>query len=202
MVSSVKPLTSRTLDFIYVIFFSIHIPAFFLVDSQALFPETIRPLGFFTNWYLNSFNDPIIGGAIGDWEVGGWTWVWIKSFLWLEAVYQVPMFFLGIINLRSGKLTSLLLSRCNWETTDNKKFYPWLMIYGASTATTLLPAIAIIMTAPVGEVGIRGVQLSYSQRLNALSSFVPFLIIPLTMAIDMALRISKLIQKDEVTKEE
>jgi hypothetical protein len=95
----VKPLKERPLDLIYVIFFAIHIPAFFLVDSQTLYPDGWRPLA---NWYLEQFNDPNIGGALGEWKAGAWTWIWFRSFLWLEALFQLPMFFLGIINLKNG----------------------------------------------------------------------------------------------------
>lgn len=76
---------------------------------------------------------------------------------------------------------------------DNKKFYPWLLFYGASTTTTLIPSLATVLNAPLGEVGIRGVQLSQAQRLNLLGSYIPFLIIPLVMALDMTIRISKIV---------
>jgi len=175
----VKSLKERPLDLIYVVFFAIHIPTFFLMDSQILYPEGWRPMARLIDWYLSEYNDPIVGGAIGEWKVGGWTWSWIHTFFWLEALFQLPIFFLGIKHLKN----------------DNKTFYPWILLYGASTATTLLPSLAIVLTAPLGEIGIRGVQLSHMQRAKLLGSYVPFLIIPLTMAVDMAYRISKMIEQ-------
>jgi hypothetical protein len=111
-----KPLTSRPLDLLYTIFFSIHIPTFFLMDSQALYARHFAgPLRGLLEWYLDVYNDPIMGGALGEWStnerklggitVGGgndWVWVWIRSFLVLEALFQFPIFVLGIINLRKG----------------------------------------------------------------------------------------------------
>lgn len=97
-----KPLKERPLDLVYVIFFAIHIPTFFLIDSQPLYPEGWRPTARLIEYYLEIYNDPIVGGALGEWKVGGWTWVWIHSFFWLEALFQLPIFILGIINLKKG----------------------------------------------------------------------------------------------------
>jgi hypothetical protein len=49
----------------------------------------------------------------------------------------------------------------------------------------------------MGEKSIRGVQITEGQRLNLLLSYLPFLIIPLTMAVDMSLRIGRIIGESE-----
>ena len=97
-----KSLKERPLDLVYVLFFTIHIPTFFLMDSQALYPEGWRPLAQLIDWYLADYNDPLLGGALGEWKVGGWIWAGIRIFFWLEALFQLPMFFLGIKHLKNG----------------------------------------------------------------------------------------------------
>jgi len=168
------------------------------MDSQSLYSHAYRPkpLKWLLDWYLENYNDPVLGGAFGEWSTGkgklshiisggeggnDWVWNWIRSFLWLEALFQFPIFVLAIINLKK----------------DNKKFYPYILAYGASTATTLLPSLAAVLSAPVGETSIRGVQITEGQRMNLLFSYVPFLLIPLGMAVDMCFRIAKIVGESE-----
>lgn len=75
--------------------------------------------------------------------------------------------------------------------------YLLLLIYGASTATTLLPCLAVILATPATSatnIQEKVVSLSAEQRGLLLASYVPFLVIPLMMTVDMALRISKLVR--------
>jgi len=64
------PLTSRPLALFYTSFFALHIPTFFLVDSQTLYSDAYRPrpLKWMLEWYLDTYNDPILGGALGEWS--------------------------------------------------------------------------------------------------------------------------------------
>lgn len=98
-----KPLTSRPLDLFYTVFFALHIPTFLVIDSQSLFLDGPRPTAKIIEFYLSEHNDPLIGGAFGEWPVFGWTAVWFRSYLWLEALYLFPMFVLGIVILIKGE---------------------------------------------------------------------------------------------------
>ena len=78
---------------------------------------------------------------------------------------------------------------------DNPRFYPWILVYAASTTTTLLPCLAILVNTPMGGSSIAGKQINFAQLMNLYGSYVPFLLIPLVMTIDMAWRCHKLITK-------
>lgn len=65
---------------------------------------------------------------------------------------------------------------------DIKRVYPLLLVYGASTTTTLLPCLSVLFSPSSSS------SLTFFQTSLLLSSYIPFLSIPLTMAVDMALR--------------
>ncbi|KAG6326814.1 hypothetical protein ID866_12275, partial [Astraeus odoratus] len=95
--------------------------------------------------------------------------------------FQLPVFFIGAYKL--------------WK--DSPSVYPLLLFYGASTATTVLPCLATLFATPItsAETMAAGVPPFTSfQQLLLLSSYFPFLLIPLMMAVDMAFRLSKFVQ--------
>ncbi|KAI0076612.1 hypothetical protein K474DRAFT_1691295 [Panus rudis PR-1116 ss-1] len=176
------PLKSRPLDLLYFIFFLIHLPSTLLVDLQAIYPHGLLP-GIITKLpelYINLSSDPLIGGAMGYFGVPE-NYLWFKSFLLLEAFFQVPVFILGMRGLWKG----------------SQKIYLLLLIYAASTTTTLLPCLAILLATPTTSpetVAAKIISVTAEQRLLLLSSYVPFLIIPLTMLVDMSSRVFRLMQ--------
>ncbi|KAH7885861.1 transmembrane protein 6/97 [Phlebopus sp. FC_14] len=175
------PLSSRSLDLVYFVFFLIHLPASLLLDCQALYPTWLVP-GFISalpRMYTQMSGDPLINGAMG---LAGDSsqFVWFKCFLALEASFQVPVFVLGMRGL--------------WK--DSRSIYVLLLIYAASTATTTLPCVAVLLGMPAtsAETVAAGVQsLTSSQRLLLLTSYIPFFLLPLFMTVDMALRILQLV---------
>jgi hypothetical protein len=81
--------------------------------------------------------------------------------------------------------------------TGSRSIYLLLLIYGASTVTTLLPCLTVLFTTPATAATVtekKVLSLSDIQRLTLLSSYIPFLLIPLTMTLDMAQRIYGLMQ--------
>ncbi|KAF8817441.1 hypothetical protein BYT27DRAFT_7227145 [Phlegmacium glaucopus] len=180
------PLTARPLDLLYYLFFASHIPATLIIDLQALYkaPSYLRvPIEF----YIGMSRDPLIGvvsGAFGDSS----HLTWFKSFLFLELFFQLPVFFLGLRGLYKGSWT----------------IYPLLALYAASTATTTLPCVFQILQTPetTPETLAQNLpSITASQRLLLLSSYIPFFLIPLIMAVDMGMRVHKLV-KVAIKKEE
>ncbi|KIK99355.1 hypothetical protein PAXRUDRAFT_822835 [Paxillus rubicundulus Ve08.2h10] len=175
------PLSSRPLDLIYFTFFVIHLPASLLLDCQAVYPSWLVP-SFITvlpKMYTQFSADPLINGAMG-YAGDSSNFIWFKSFLALEAFFQVPVFVLGIRGL--------------WK--DSRSIYVLLLVYAASTATTTLPCLAVLLATPITSAqtiaaGIPSV--TSFQRLLLLSSYVPFFLLPLFMTVDMALRVIKLV---------
>lgn len=73
------------------------------MDLQSLYPAEYVPgfLSLLNKLYIGFSGDPIIFGmATNDPGVTRW----LTSFFWLEALFQLPIFFLGIHALRKGVL--------------------------------------------------------------------------------------------------
>ncbi|KAI0918070.1 hypothetical protein AcW1_007047 [Taiwanofungus camphoratus] len=175
-------LTSRPLDLVYFTFFMIHLPATLLVDLQAIYPTSMVPamISKIPELYIAMSSDPLIGGAMGYFGQLD-SYVWFKTFLMLEAFFQIPVFIFGMRGL--------------WK--DSRSIYVLLLIYAASTSTTTLPCLAVILTTPLTSsqtVTAELVSITSEQRLLLLSSYIPFFLIPLVMAVDMATRVSKLVK--------
>ncbi|KAJ3507397.1 hypothetical protein NLJ89_g6328 [Agrocybe chaxingu] len=184
------PLSMRPLDLVYFTFFAIHLPASLIIDLQYIYPPSLVP-GLLRNavdTYIFMSRDPLIGGvfeAFGD----STHLIWFKTFLVLEAVFQIPVFVIGLRGLYHG----------------SRKIYPLLALYGASSATTTLACLAVVLITPettTHTLAQGAASVSSEQRLLLLSSYVPFFVIPFMMAVDMGLRVSQLIQKGIKAEEE
>ncbi|KAG1850682.1 transmembrane protein 6/97 [Suillus subluteus] len=176
-----SPITSRPLDLVYFAFFLVHIPATLLIDLQALYPPSLTPyfIRALPQLYVQMSNDPLIGSVLGM-SGDGQPFVWFKTFLAVEALFQLPVFVLGARGL--------------WR--DSRSIYVLLLIYAASTTTTTLPCLSVLMTTPTTSaqtITDKIVSVTTSQRFLLLSSYIPFFIIPFIMTIDMASRLSKLV---------
>ena len=71
-----------------------------------------------------------------------------------------------------------------------------MVVYGASTATTTLPCLTVLLFTPITSVQTiaAGVQsISVFQCFLLLSSYLPFFLVPMFMTVDMAIRIAKLL---------
>lgn len=80
---------------------------------------------------------------------------------------------------------------------DSRSIYLLMLVYGASTATTTLPCLTVLLSTPVTSVQTiaAGIQsITVFQYFLLLSSYIPFFLLPLFMTVDMALRVAKLLQ--------
>jgi hypothetical protein len=69
------------------------------------------------------------------------------------------------------------------------------VLYGASTATTTYACIAAIIDTPAtsaATIAQKAISLTSRQRFILLVNYIPFFIIPLVIAVDMAFRLQKL----------
>jgi len=168
------------MDLFYVIFFLMHIPTTLLVDCQAIWPKQLVPTfaQAIIPWYVRMSGDPLIGGVMGL-LANKSELAWFKSFLYLEALFQLPVFVLGARGL--------------W--LDSHGIYGLLVLYGASTCTTTLACVATVLNTPTtsaATIAQKVISITPEQRVMLLSSYIPFFLIPLYLAIDMALRLQKL----------
>ncbi len=184
-------------------------------------------------WYVGMSGDPLVGRAMGI--VGnGSDLAWFKSFLYLEAYDHVPVplrsaprliadpvvFFnflcLSSVSLASGEVSCVSIVHASPTFScimncvpDSPGIYSLLALYGASTATTTLACIAMIIDTPLTSAATfaqKVLSITSEQRVLLLSSYVPFFIIPLCIGVDMAFRLHKLasagIRAQECSKEE
>ncbi|KAH9951157.1 transmembrane protein 6/97 [Amylocystis lapponica] len=159
-------LTSRPLDLIYFLFFMMHLPATLLVDLQALYPAWMVPniMKIIPVFYFTLSKDPLIGGAMGFLGKTD-AYVWFKTFLTLEAFFQIPVFILGMRGL--------------WR--NSRSIYVLLLIYAASTTTTTLPCLTVVWTTPLTSAETRAAMVhsvAYPQKLMLLGCYIPFFLIP------------------------
>lgn len=188
---------------------------------QAFYPERLVPsvLKALSRFYINISNDPAIQVrpsfeliiSQGRTQAHARTfqgslnllghrqeYIWMKSLLFVrsqplcfarslltpnisvehcqvEAVFQLPVFFIALYAL--------------WY--DDRRFWVLLLIYGASTTTTLVPVLAVVLAAPsyasvkLAQVTLEQGQiaLTSSERLVLLSSYLPFLFIPVSACL-------------------
>ncbi|GAA5968781.1 hypothetical protein JCM11641_000730 [Rhodosporidiobolus odoratus] len=164
-------LSVRVRDWIYFAFLAIHIPATLLVDIQALFfAERISPKWLREIYIFAAKDDPLLTNANAP------LFAWFQSFIILEVLFQVPVFFLGVRGL--------------WKRDPS--IYPFLAVYGASSATTTWACLATVLTMP----GI-----SQPHLIKLLASYVPFLLVPFSMAVDYTQRLTRLTQGGRPVKD-
>jgi len=155
------------LDLLYFAFILIHIPATLLLDVQAIYPQHLVPkvLRDASEWYIAFSGDPLIKGAFH----GGQEYNWFRAFLYLEAFFQLPVFFIAARALYAGPPKSLT-------------YYPLMLAYSASSCTTTFACLIFLWTST----GPTPFQMSL-----LLASYVPFFLVPFGMAIDMTIRLTK-----------
>jgi hypothetical protein len=79
---------------------------------------------------------------------------------------------------------------------DSPRIYGLLALYGASTCTTTLACVAMVIDTPTtsaATIAQKVISITLEQRVLLLCSYVPFFIIPLWIGVDMALRLQKLV---------
>ena len=101
MTSSPRSLSRRPLDALYIVFFVSHLVFSLALDTQALFPKGYFPAALqqTLDYFLTITNDPLFRYGPKP---------WFKAFLWLELLFQCPVFVLGIIGLGHGAFFSIV----------------------------------------------------------------------------------------------
>ncbi|GMM34529.1 Ema19 protein [Saccharomycopsis crataegensis] len=157
------------LDTFYLLYFLIHIPITVLVDSALVIPPAYR-LAIQTkvlNFHISENKDFILLLAPS----------WLKVAGFVELIFQLPVFFIGIYAL--------------WN--DIKKFYPLLMTYGFNASLTTLFCLYDIYIYNNGSSDLLGFTITQSDRLKLFWVYFPTFLIPLVMFIDLTIRITKML---------
>ncbi|EPQ26195.1 uncharacterized protein PFL1_06131 [Pseudozyma flocculosa PF-1] len=167
-----RPLLSRRLDTLYVVYFSIHLAASVLIDAQlSLVPYTPRlypaPVRAALSFYLEAFKDPFLL-ALARQDAA---YTWFHALVVSEVVVQLPLFVVGIVALRR----------------DDVRVYPLLVAYGTLAASSTMQCIASLVF------GNDGIGLTPKEVLGLLQNYVPFCILPAVLCVDMSMRIIRLL---------
>ncbi|KAJ1303428.1 hypothetical protein OPQ81_011619 [Rhizoctonia solani] len=177
-----RSLDERPLDLLYFIFFIIHIPATLLMDLHAIIPPGVLPSFFqvIPRFYLSISGDPLIAGAMGLHGVPT-QFTWFRTFIMMEGLFQLPIFFLGLNMLKKDSpYTSILLT-----------------LYGAHVTTTVIPVLTTTLATPIIFTSASKLttftSLNASQLTILMASYIPFLAVPLAMTIDGISRMIQLI---------
>jgi len=122
----------------FLCFFISHIPITLLIDGQAFFPRHYYPqiLQDVVDWYALTFKDKLMTHPTNP---------WFSSLVAIEILFQLPFFFYAV---------SAMLKRKD----INKNL---CMVYGSSTATTLIPIFASILTDEETTIEEKAVLLSF-----------------------------------------
>lgn len=150
----------------FLCFFISHIPITLIIDGQGLFsrhfyPECVRGL---LDWYAITFNDKLMTAPHQP---------WFLSLILLEVFFQFPFFILAVYAI----LQSSKKNNGNDSPTlirGDGVFRSLCLIYGSSTATTLMPIFASFLTDHGTTVGEKGVLLGF---------YLPYLIFPLWLVV-------------------
>ncbi|KAG0346656.1 hypothetical protein BG004_001150 [Podila humilis] len=158
--SSRVPLVSRPKDLIMFIYFVVHIPTTMLMDIVPLYPSFVKPLVQpllnFIAWYIENFRDPFIA----DREL-----IWFNTFLHLEGLVQLPIFFYA-----------------SWALYHNKRNVAlWICVYSAHVITTVLPCLT---TLALGKPDVFPFEISSNQKTFLLSVYSPWFFFPLWMLVE------------------
>ncbi|XP_066536572.1 sigma intracellular receptor 2 [Hoplias malabaricus] len=151
----------RTLEIIFFIYFATHIPITLFLDLQALLPEDIYPqaLKDVLHWYAADFKDPMVLDPP----------FWFKSFVFCEALIQLPFFPIATYAFLKGN--------CRWIRTP-------AIVYSTHVATSLIPIFAHILFHNFPVAPYPGPQ-TFKERLTLVSIYAPYLIIPITLLLTM-----------------
>lgn len=141
----------------FLVFFASHIPITLMIDCQALLPEALYPqtLRNLLDLYANFVQDPLMTRPT-------FAGPWFQSFVIGELLFQLPFF-----------ITAVRMMRCEKQTWPDW-FRTACLIYGAHTATTLIPILAIIIFNPESTV---------LHKFMALSVYLPYLLFPLWLTL-------------------
>jgi hypothetical protein len=157
-------------DYLVLTYFISHIPITLCIDGQAIlpsigvtYPQALRDL---LAYHVSMFQDPLMNPIKG--QPG-----WFKAIVLIEVLLQLPFFFVVVY---------AWLKRAEWIRIP-------LIIYGAHTATTLIPIYGAFWEANI----------SSSLKLQLFAIYAPYLVMPLAVMLKAA-RSTKLFPSSAIWK--
>ncbi|OCT93857.1 sigma intracellular receptor 2 [Xenopus laevis] len=152
---------SRLLEWIFFFYFFSHIPITLLVDLQAVLPPSLYPreLLDLMKWYTVTFKDHLMANPPA----------WFKSFVYCEAVLQLPFFPVAAYAFFKGG--------CKWIRIP-------AIVYSAHVATTVIPIIAHVIFGDFPKSDAIA-PLTQKDRLTLVAIYAPYLVVPVLLLLTM-----------------
>lgn len=186
-----KPLSSRPLDLLYVVFFVLHLIITLTIDILPLWPASTQTLPVIKDVYnalksvsydyMTKSKDPF---ALASWGLvqHEWEFYFMKIFLYMELVIQIPAFILGTYGLHKNKPT----------------FYPLILCYATAALVTTTTVLFVAINLPSADdpsldASSKFYALTHQARWTILGPLIPFLAIPAVMWVDMFIRVMDLV---------
>ncbi|KDQ13023.1 hypothetical protein BOTBODRAFT_400937 [Botryobasidium botryosum FD-172 SS1] len=179
-------LRSKRAESFYTVFFLTHAAITVFVDLQPFYPRSIVPdaLKHLGEFYLEISGDPLVASlaGLGPYSHNAYG-AWFKTFACIEAVFQLPFFFVAAAGIWRGSATVWVL----------------VFAYATSTLTTILPCIATFLSLPISpeETPISVLAVTQGQLNMLLASYLPFVFILSFMSIDAGARLWHMIRQAE-----
>ncbi|KAI5276452.1 hypothetical protein E4T47_00618 [Aureobasidium subglaciale] len=154
----------RKRDLIYLIFFLTHIPIMFCVDLTPLYPVALKP-AFMTNlrkWYITTYRDQFFSSPPA----------WFDTYIWLEALYHVPLSFWAVPAL----------------LRNDPKVPLHLLVFALEAGLTTLTCIADYLSWS---------NYSATEKIELGKLYVPYLALAILMGLDMFYRLSSMITRSD-----
>ncbi|KAF9919599.1 hypothetical protein FBU30_010778 [Linnemannia zychae] len=161
MTAARVPLTARPKDMAMFIYFASHIPTTMFMDMVPLYPAFLAPLTQPLNRFQETFRDPFMGDR---------SLVWFNTFLHMEALIQLPLFFYAAYALYHNKRSIAL----------------WICIYSAHVITTVAP---ILTTLNLNKDSQFPFAVGEGDKLFLTCLYTPWLLFPLWMLIECFQRV-------------
>ncbi|KAL3756045.1 hypothetical protein ACHAWU_002624 [Discostella pseudostelligera] len=158
--------TTRTA---FLCFFLSHIPITLVIDGQAFFPRRFYPqvLRDVVDWYAITFKDKLMTHPPQP---------WFTSLVAIEILLQMPFFFVAVYAIlqKQKNDTNTLNQNGRSIIEGNGIFRSLCMVYGSSTATSLIPIFASILTDDGTTLREKGILLCF---------YFPYFIFPLWLVV-------------------
>ncbi|XP_054768729.1 sigma intracellular receptor 2-like [Lytechinus pictus] len=152
---------TRFLELLFFVYFAVHIPVSILFDSQAIFPRQWYPDFLVTPKleYTTQYKDVLFAELP----------IWYKSFIYVEIFIQFPFFFVAAYAFYKGN--------CKWIRIP-------AIVYGAHTATTVIPIVAEIFFNDFANTTTPAPS-TFQERATLVGIYAPFLVVPFILLFTM-----------------
>eukprot|EP00117_Sycon_ciliatum_P046437 scpid77509/ scgid33259/ Transmembrane protein 97 len=149
----------RALDWLFCIFFLVHIPITLLIDLQ-IFTTDFHPkplVDYAKSWALEN-GEPFLSPAVAP--------MWFRTVVAMELLFQVPFFIIAVPAFYSQS------PRYNWMRIP-------CIIYATQAITAILPILAemLLIDYSKEEIGPK----TPAQVSGLLVAYLPFLIVPVLL---------------------